>query len=311
MTARTKKNLARTPLTIFFIGALLTLGGCSSNRFPVLFPGGPVAGTERDLLFIAVALMLIVIVPVFVMVAYFTWHYRASNTRARYMPEWASSMRVEAVMWLVPMAIVGVLSWMVFVYSHTLDPYRPIASKTPPLHVEAISLDWKWVFIYPKQHIATVNELVIPTGRPVSMKLTSDTVMNSFYIPGLVGQIYTMAGMQTRLNMLADKPAHFIGRNTNFSGRDFADQRFAVKAVPAAGFRAWVAQVKKSPKALDAATYGRLVRPGTSDAVTYSAVEPNLFYKVIAKYSPSMMKRIKKNWPADSAALPPKKSFAS
>ncbi|MEJ2377629.1 MAG: cytochrome ubiquinol oxidase subunit II, partial [Pseudolabrys sp.] len=179
-----------------------------------------------------------------------------------------------------------------------------------PLDVEAISLDWKWVFIYPKQHIATVNELVIPTGRPVSMKLTSDTVMDSLYIPGLVGQIYTMAGMQTRLHMLADKPSHFIGRNTNFSGRDFADQHFAVKALPPARFRAWIAQVKHSPKTLGAAAYARLEQPGTTGAATYSAVEPNLFYKVIAKYSPSIAKRVEKQR-GKQPTLPPKKPLAS
>jgi cytochrome o ubiquinol oxidase subunit II len=318
MLSRKYKNVGRPALRTVFIGSLLLLSGCNLRNAPVLSADGPIAGTERDLLFVAVGLMLIVVVPVFVMAAYFAWHYRASNTRARYMPEWSSSIAIEMVMWLVPIAIVGVLSAMVYIYSHRLDPYRPLASNKPPLRVEAISLDWKWVFIYPKQHIATVNELIVPTGRPVRMKLTSDTVMNSFYIPGLVGQIYTMAGMQTRLNMLAHKPAHFIGRNTNFSGRDFADQHFAVKAVSAAGFRAWIARAKRSQKALGAAAYARLERPGTHSAVTYSTVEPNLFYKVIAKYSPSAAKRAehtpspakpvgKQN--GEPRTSPPKKSF--
>ncbi|MEJ2378998.1 MAG: cytochrome ubiquinol oxidase subunit II, partial [Pseudolabrys sp.] len=165
------KKLRRAALSLLVISPLLLLSGCSLRQVPVLYTGGPIAATERDLLFVAIGLMLIVVVPVFVMAAYFTWHYRATNTGARYMPEWASSLWIEAVMWLVPIAIVGVLSAMVFTYSQKLDPYRPIASNKPPLDVEAISLDWKWVFIYPKQHIATVNELVIPTGRPVSMKL--------------------------------------------------------------------------------------------------------------------------------------------
>ena len=320
MSPPKNKKLRRAALHLLLFSPLLLLSGCSMQQMPVLYTNGPIAATERDLLFVAIGLMLIVVVPVFVMAAYFTWHYRASNTSARYMPEWTSSIPVEAVMWLVPIAIVGALSAMVYIYSQQLDPYRPIASNRPPLDVEAISLDWKWVFIYPKQHIATVNDLVIPTGRPVSMKLTSDTVMNSLYIPGLVGQIYTMAGMRTRLNMLADKPGHFIGRNTNFSGRDFADQQFAVKALPAASFRAWIAQAKRSPKTLGAAAYARLEQPGTAGAAIYSAVEPNLFYKVIAKYSPSVAKRFKKQsvvrrvekkQRGKSAALTSKKPSAS
>lgn len=276
----------------------------------MLSPDGPIASMERDLLFVGVGLMLIVVIPVFVMAAWFGWHYRASNSKARYEPEWSYSAGIDAVIWLVPIVIVAVLSMMVFIYSQRLDPYKPIASTKSPLHVEAISLDWKWVFIYPKQHIATVNELVIPTGTPVSMKLTSDTVMDSLYIPGLVGQIYTMAGMQTQLHMLAKKPGSFIGRNTNYSGRDFADQHFAVQAMPGAGFRAWLTKARQSPQTLGAATYARLERPGTSGAVTYSAVEPNLFYKVIAKYSPSVAQRVRKRR-GKPPTLPAKKPLTS
>lgn len=311
MSRRTKKTLVRICFGLFCIGALFALGGCAPDKFPVIYSDGPVAGAERNLLFIAVLLMLIVVVPVWVMAVYFTRHYRASNTQATYMPDWASSTKIEAVMWLVPVAIVAVLSVLVFIYSRKLDPYAAITSNKPPLHVEAISLDWKWVFIYPGQHIATVNKLVIPTGTPVSMKLTSDTVMDSLYIPGLVGQMYTMAGMQTRLNMLAKKPGHFIGRNTNFSGKDFPDQRFAVAAVPAAGFRAWIKQARQSSKSLNAAAYARLEQPGTSGAITYSAVEPNLFYKVIAKYNASLAKLMKKKQSGKSPASSAKQPFVS
>lgn len=310
VTAQKNKTRRHVLLRLPFLSPLVLLGGCSLRQIPVLSPDGPIALTERDLLLTAVGLMLIVVIPVFVMAAWFTWHYRASNTRARYEPEWSYSIGIDAVIWLVPVAIVAVLSAMVFIYSQRLDPYRPIESNKPPLRVEAISLDWKWVFIYPKQHIATVNELVIPTGTPVNMKLTSDTVMDSLYIPGLVGQVYTMAGMQTRLHMLAKKPGSFIGRNTNFSGRDFADQRFSVRALPAASFRTWIAKVKHSPKTLDAAAYARLERPGTSGAVIYAAVEPNLFFKIIAKYSPSVAKRIKKQ-SGEPSALPPKTALSS
>jgi len=307
---RNSRNLRHAALRLLILSPLLLLGGCSLKQVPVLSPDGPIASMERDLLFVGVGLMLIVVIPVFVMAAWFGWHYRASNSKARYEPEWSYSAGIDAVIWLVPIVIVAVLSMMVFIYSQRLDPYKPIASTKSPLHVEAISLDWKWVFIYPKQHIATVNELVIPTGTPVSMKLTSDTVMDSLYIPGLVGQIYTMAGMQTQLHMLAKKPGSFIGRNTNYSGRDFADQHFAVQAMPGAGFRAWLTKARQSPQTLGAATYARLERPGTSGAVTYSAVEPNLFYKVIAKYSPSVAQRVRKRR-GKPPTLPAKKPLTS
>ena len=307
----TIRSLARVSFTLFCIGALLLLTGCSPTDFPVIFSDGPVAGSERDLLFIATLLMLIVVLPVWVMAVYFTRHYRASNKQATYSPEWSSSVKVDAVMWLVPLGIVIILSVFVYIYSRKLDPYRPIASSENPLRVEAVSLDWKWLFIYPKQHIATVNKLIIPAGTPVSMKLTSDTVMDALYIPGLVGQIYTMAGMQTRLNMLAKAPEHFIGRNTNFSGKDFADQRFTVKAVPATRFKAWLDNAKHSTRSLDAAAFAKLAEPGTTGTITYSSVEPHLFDKVIAKYNASVARHVEKKPNATSRALSSTKPSAS
>ena len=286
MSPSKNKKLRRVALRLLLFSPLLLLSSCSLQQVPVLHTDGPIAATERDLLLGAAALMLIVVIPVFVMVAWFAWHYRASNTSARYMPEWGFSAKIEAAVWLVPTAIVLILGVMVWIYTDQLDPYKTLAIKgDPPLQVEAISLDWKWLFIYPKQHIATVNELVIPTKRPISFKLTSDTVMNSLYIPGLVGQIYTMAGMRTRLNMLADAPGHFTGLNTQYSGTGFSDQHFAVRAVPTARFSAWIKKVKRTPKRLDAAAYARLEKPTSDVPVTlYSAVEPDLFSKVIAKY---------------------------
>ncbi len=273
-------------LRLVFVSPLLLLGGCSLKQFPVLSPDGPIASTERDLLLVAVGLMLIVVIPVFVMAGWFAWHYRESNRKARYEPEWTYSAGIDAVVWLVPTAIVIVLGVLVWTYTNRLDPYKPLASARPPLPIEAISLDWKWLFIYPQQHVAVVNQLIIPSGRPVSLRLTSDTVMNAFYVPGLAGQIYTMAGMQTRLHMLADAPARFTGRNTQYSGSGFASQHFAARAVREATFKAWIKRVERSPKILNATAYARLEQPKADVPVTYySAVEPNLFDKVIAKYA--------------------------
>jgi cytochrome o ubiquinol oxidase subunit II len=251
---------------------------------PVLDPKGPVALAERNLLFTAAALMLLVIIPVYVMAFGFAWRYRAANRKARYMPDWGYSGRIDILIWLVPALIVIAVGSLVWIWSHRLDPYQPLAG-APPLQVQVVAQDWKWLFIYPEQNIATVNELVVPSGRPLSLALTSDTVMNSFYVPHLGGQIYAMAGMETRLNLLADAPGSFIGRNTQYSGAGFSDQNFAVRAVSAADFDAWVASVKQSPLALDDATYAQLAKPSSKVSVIhYSTVAPDLFHMIIARY---------------------------
>jgi len=269
----------------FVITALVALTGCGWTQAAVLDPKGPIGFEERDLLIKAAGLMLIVIIPVFVMSFWFVWHFRASNVKAVYAPHWSYSLPVDAVVWLVPTAIVLVLGYLVWTYAHKLDPYKPIEAKSAPLEVDVVSQDWKWLFIYPEQTIAVVNELVFPSDRPLSLKLTSDTVMNSFYIPGLGGQIYTMAGMQTQLNLLADGPAKLVGRNTQYSGTGFPEQHFAVYATTETDFATWVARVKQSPKTLDAATYAALTKPSGNVPVTYySTYEADLFDKIIQKY---------------------------
>lgn len=269
--------------------AVIALGGCGRDQVPVIEAQGPIALTERNLLFTAAALMLIVIIPVFVMALWFTWRYRASHPDAPYTPHWSYSGRIDATVWLVPAAIVVVLGYLVWTYTHRLDPYRPLVASRAPLRVEVVAEDWKWLFIYPDQKIAVVNQLVFPSDRPLSLRLTSDTVMNSFYIPGLGGQIYAMAGMQTRLHLRAAGPASFVGRNTQYSGIGFPDQYFAVHAVSAASFRTWVARVKRSPKTLDAAAYAALAKPSVRFPVTYySAYEPGLFDRIVHKYTGPM-----------------------
>ncbi|MCP4406393.1 MAG: ubiquinol oxidase subunit II, partial [Gammaproteobacteria bacterium] len=194
------------------------VAGCGLNTAPVLDPKGPIALAERNLLFDATGLMLIVIIPVFALTFGFLWRYRASNKKARYEPDWSYNALLDAVIWLVPALIIitlGVLSW---INTHKLDPYKQLSSSVDPLEVEVIAQDWKWLFIYPEQKIAVVNELVFPSGTPLNLKITSDTVMNSFFIPALGGQIYAMAGMQTQLHLLADEPGRFVGKNMQYSG---------------------------------------------------------------------------------------------
>ena len=267
----------------------LAMSGCGLvAHAPVLDPKGPVALAQRELLFTATGLMLLVIIPVFVLTFWFAWRYRASNSQARYMPEWSYAAPIDAVIWLVPALIVATLGCLVWTYTHRLDPYRPVASDVAPLEVDVVAQDWKWLFLYPEQRIATVNELVFPSGRPLRLHLTSDTVMNSFYIPGLGGQIYAMAGMRTELNLIADAPASFVGRNTQYSGSGFADQHFAVHAVAAGEFDAWVAEVKRSSKTLDVAAYAGLSKPSSNVPVTrYSSFEAGLFARIIEKYGGS------------------------
>lgn len=265
------------------IAALALLaGGC--ERMVVLNPKGPIADAERGLMIEAFTVMMIVVVPVFVMAFVFAWRYRAGRN-ARYEPTWDYSARIDAFVWLVPALIVIAVAVLVWRSTHKLDPYRAIASDKPPLDVQVVAQDWKWLFIYPEQGVASVNQLAIPIGRPVSLRITSDTVMNSFYVPALAGQIYAMAGMQTRLQLLADTPGKYVGRNTQYSGGGFSDQFFEVVATGEADFAAWVARAKQAPGRLDPPTYAKLAEKSRLNPIVYySAVEPRLFDSIIERY---------------------------
>ena len=279
-----ERRFPRRLIPLAALGTALLLGGCSPGDWPVLFPDGPIAFIERELLFTAVGLMLIVIVPVWLLALWVMLRYRAKDDDSNQAPDWQSG-KVDAVVWAVPALIVIAIGTLVWDYTHRLDPYRELASSEQAIEVQAVAQDWKWLFIYPDQNVATVNELVFPVGRPVTFRITSDTVMNSFYIPGLAGQIFAMAGMQTQLNVVADKPSTFRGRNTQYSGTGFADQHFAVKAVSEAEFETWLGMVRESPDRLDAATYAEVAKPSEKAPVSYFAsAEAGLFDKIIEKY---------------------------
>ncbi len=281
-----RASVHRSHRPVLACAAALALSGCGLSTAPILDPKGPVALAERDLLFDAVTLMLIVIVPVFVMAFAFARRYRASNTRARYTPDWSYSVAIDAVIWLAPAAIVVALATLVWQSTHRLDPYKELAATVEPLRVEVVAQDWKWLFIYPEQNVASVNELAFEAGRPLSLRITSDTVMNSFYVPALAGQIYAMAGMQTRLNLLADEPGTFTGRNAQYSGDGFSDQHFTARALTQEGFASWVETARAAPARLDQAAYDELAMPTIGHAVThYSGVEPGLFDAIMAKYA--------------------------
>ena len=248
----------------------------------VLDPQGPIASAERLLLINSTAIMLVVVVPVILATLGFAWWYRASNPHAGRSLHRSYEGRIEFVVWSIPALIVILLGGVIWIGSHQLDPRAPIHANGDPLRVEVVALNWKWLFIYPDQGIAAVNQLVIPVGTPVKFRLTSAAVMNSFFIPQLGSQIYTMGGMTTHLNLLADTPGEYPGFSANYSGAGFAGMRFLAKAVPAGDFDVWIGQVRGVGSPLDDAGYAALAKPSTAvPPVTYRSVEPKLFERII------------------------------
>ncbi|MHC8409694.1 ubiquinol oxidase subunit II [Pseudomonas sp. Hz4] len=263
------------------IGTLL-LSGCNMT---LLNPTGQVGLEQRNLIITATLLMLLVVVPVIVMTFLFAWKYRATNTNAVYTPKWSHSTKIEIAVWAVPVLIIIALGYVTYVSTHALDPYKPLESDVKPITIEVVSLDWKWVFIYPEQGIATVNKIVFPTNTPVNFKVTSDSVMNSFFIPGLGGQIYAMAGMQTKLHLIANRDAEMEGISANYSGAGFTGMKFKAISTSQENFDAWVSEVKKAPKQLEKAEYEALSKPSQNNPVElYSSVTPNLFQIIVDKY---------------------------
>jgi cytochrome o ubiquinol oxidase subunit II len=264
-------------------GLAACLSGCSAG---ILDPKGSVGVAEKQLIATSTWAMLIVVIPVIVLTLWFAYHYRATNRSATYAPKWSHSTAIEVVVWTVPTLIIlflGVLTWNT---SHDLDPYKPIESNVKPITVDVVALDWKWLFIYPDLGIATVNQLALPVGTPVNFNITSDSVMNSFFIPQLGTQIYAMAGMQTRLHLIADHAGDFDGLSANFSGKGFSDMKFRTLATNQQDFDAWVQKVKASSTQLSMDKYAQVAQPSEKVPVQYfSTVDPKLFNNIIAKYN--------------------------
>ena len=228
------------------------------------------------------AIVLVVVVPVIVATLALAWWYRSSNSRATRSLDEPYEGRAEFVVWSIPALTVILLGGVIWIGSHQLDPRAPILGKSDPVCVDVVALDWKWLFIYPDQGVAAVNQLVIPAGTPVEFRLTSATVMNSFFVPQLGSQIYTMGGMTTHLNLLADQPGEYPGLSANFSGDGFSWMRFVVRSVPAGDFNAWLEQVRGSGSALDDAGYAELAKPSKAvPPTTYRSVQPKLFERII------------------------------
>ena len=259
----------------------------SCRRAGVLDPQGPVSSAERLILLNATGIMLVVVVPVILLTLAFAWWYRASNTRAVRRFDFVYSGQIELVVWAIPAMVVILLAGVEWIASSQLDPAAKIVSNAKPLQLEVVSLDWKWLFIYPDQGIASVNQVVVPAGAPLEITLTSATVMNAFFVPQLGSQIYTMPGMNSHLNLLADHPGNYAGISSHFSGDGFSDMRFVVKALPVGEFNAWVAQAHAGSRALDEAAYSTLARASSNAAVeTFSGVDAGLYDKILQLAAP-------------------------
>jgi cytochrome o ubiquinol oxidase subunit II len=263
--------------------AAASLAGCGG----VLDPQGPVGESERLILFDSLAIMLAIVIPVIIAIVGFSWWFRASNTKAFYWPEWEFSGRIELIVWSIPALVITFLGGIAWFGSHSLDPFSPLDAKTKPIEVEVVSLDWKWLFIYPDDGVASVNLLTIPAGQQVHFKLTSSGVMNSFFVPQLGSQIYSMFGMTSQLYLQANATGTYDGLSAQFSGEGFADMRFEVHAVTPDDYKKWVADAKSSGAALDRAAYGELVKQSQNvKPTTYSAVEPKLFESIVNGTAP-------------------------
>lgn len=282
----TGKKFRALLLTLLFT-ALLTavFVYIRTHQVAILAPAGTIAAEQRDLLVFATVLSMFVVLPVFVLTAAIVWRYRESNTKATYRPEWDSDVRAEAVWWGIPIAIIFILSVVTWQTTHRLDPFRALESSEKPLVVQVVAMQWKWLFIYPEQNIATVNSLYIPTHRPVTFHITSDAPMNSFWIPRLGGQVYAMAGMQTKLHLIATEVAEYPGVSANLSGAGFADMTFTVRAVDQTDFDEWTQWVQSNSRPLNNADYALLSTPSKAHPVTYFApVEEGLYTAVIESY---------------------------
>lgn len=277
-------NKFKLPLYIAF--AILVAGLLSGCDMVLFQPKGSIAAEQIRLIIISVILMLIIVIPVIVMTLVIAWRYRASNTKATYAPNWEHNTKLEVVWWAVPCVIVFVLAWITWVTSHSLDPYKPLESKAKPVTIQAVSLDWKWLFIYPDQHIATVNFLEIPEKTPINFQITADAPMNSLWIPALGGQIYAMPGMRTKLHLIADGVGEYKGLSSNFSGDGFAGMKFNVKSVSSSDFSEWVQTVKNvSPNQLTPNAYTLLAKPSENTAVQYYSFVPDgLFNRIMMKF---------------------------
>jgi cytochrome o ubiquinol oxidase subunit 2 len=266
------------------VAAFAAPGHCLGDS--ILAPAGPVAAGDRIILLDATFIMLAIVIPTMLATLAFAWWFRASNTQATYRPDWTYSGRIELLVWSIPTLVIFFLGGVIWIGSHQLDPFAPL-SGAKPLEVEVVALDWKWLFIYPQQNVASINQLVIPVGTPVHFRITSASVFNAFFVPRLGSQIYAMNGMTSQLSLEADEPGNYLGISSHFSGDGFSNMHFATIAEPQAQFAQWIAHAQAHGPALDAAAYRALLRQDLNLApYTYRSVQAGLFDAVAMQKLP-------------------------
>lgn len=271
-----------TVLVLVLLGYMLV----RNVHFAVLQPDGDVAKHESSLLIFAFSVMMVVVIPVFVLLIAFAWRYRAGNDKKNvaYKPEWHQNKWLETVWWGIPILIIVLLGTVATITAHTLDPYHKLDSKVKPVNVQVVALEWKWLFIYPDLGVATVNELPIPENTPIHFSLSADAPMSAFWIPSLGSQIYTMNGMSSQLNLMADHTGSFPGYNTNINGTGYSDMKFTVYSKTQHDFNAWIDSARKSPNMMDEATLQTISKPGTMNETAYMLMDNQLYDKVVMKY---------------------------
>lgn len=301
-----KKNLKIILfVALSIISIVLTVWYLSSQNIALLNPKGSIADQQTNLLIFASALSLIVVIPVFTLAIYISWKYRASNKSAKYSPEKDGNRLLETTWWLIPSILIVILSVVTWKTSHQLDPFKPLeAENTKPLKVQVVALEWKWLFIYPEQNIATVNYVQFPEKTPVNFEITADAPMNSFWIPQLGGQIYAMSGMTTKLHLIADQPGEYDGRSANLSGEGFSGMKFKAKSSSQSDFDSWINEVKQKPDKLTAAEYVKLAKPSSNTPpLFYSSCEKGLYGSIINKYMSHNQPETSKHQHSEQKAL--------
>lgn len=263
---------------------LLVLSGCS-EQYLVLDPKGPIAAAQKDLILITVIICAVIAIPVFIITGLIVWRYRdRPNRKAAYKPNWEHSTKLELVWWGIPIVAIAILAVITVNYTYKLEPSTAIKSEKEPIEIQVTSLDWKWLFTYPEQGIATINYFKMPVDTPVRFKLTSDMAMNSFWIPNLGGQLYTMSGMAMTLHLLADEEGSYYGSGANFTGLDFAQMTFTADVTSQEDFDAWVSEVKATENVLTEADVEKLKEKGTHAVAQYSSFPENVFYDIMMQY---------------------------
>lgn len=274
-------------LLIFLIMQPLQIryGMTLPGKIAMLFPQGIIALKERDLLFILQIIMLFVIIPVYLLTFIFCWKYRAHNTKAKYTPNWDDNRLLEGIWWGIPLVFTAIIVVLTWIRTHELDPFKPLKSEKETLNIQVVALQWKWLFIYPNEKIATVNYFQIPKETPIHFEITADAPMNSFWIPQLGGQIYAMPKMRTELNLIANAAGDFRGSSANLSGEGFAGMHFIARASSSEEYQKWVEEAKKATETLDFKSYTQLAAPSKNNPVaTFQLKEVDLFEQVLMKY---------------------------